>query len=358
MRTELKTKAVWRAGVIAVCVFAFAGSTGGQTESLPEETQKPLADSGTSGEANSTGKGGRQLLVVVGAAGEPRYGETFNRWCEQWLVQAAEADIAASSISGMVGDALPKDQLVARLGELAADETLEELWVVLIGHGTFDGKVARFNLAGPDITADEFFDLIGKREKLSVVVNCTSSSSPFISANKNRNCLIATATRDGFEQDFCHFGGFFVDAVVNPDNDLDKDRQVSLLEAFIAAGKATDAFYETEKRLATEHALIEDNGDGLGTPAAWFKGIRLSVDIKDQKPADGLRSNQVFFSRGRVERELSVEQRAERDRLEVEIESLRRRKNRMDEDDYYSQLESVLLQLARLYFPASGPDKQ
>lgn len=358
MSTKPNPIAMWTAVAVAGVVLVIARPLFAQTPAAPADPPVLVGESPVAEGASLTAKSARRLLVIVGAAGEERYGAMFAEWCDKWLSQAAEAGLIGESISGMVDDKSPRDQLITKLGEFAADETLEEAWIVLIGHGTFDGKVARFNLIGPDMTDAEFFNLIRDRKKLTVVINCTSSSSPFITANNNPGCLVVTATRDGFEENFCHFGKYFVDAVMDPVNDLDKDRQVSLLEAFIAAGKATSAFYATEKRLATEHALIDDNGDRLGTPAEWFKGIRLSVEVKDQKAADGMKANQVFFNPGKIERQLSVEQRAERDRLEAEIESLRERKNRMDEDDYYRQLESILVRLAKLYFPEPAPDKQ
>ena len=42
--------------------------------------------------------------------------------------------------------------------------------------------------------------------------------------------------------------------------------EAGALEAFLFASRKTTEFYKAENRLATEHALIEDNGDGLGTP--------------------------------------------------------------------------------------------
>src|SRR5262249_60020204 len=51
-------------------------------------------------------------------------------------------------------------------------------------------------------------------------------------------------------------------------------------------------FYEAEGRLATEHALLDDNGDGLGTPADWFRSVRAVKKVADGASADGLRSEE------------------------------------------------------------------
>ena len=78
--------------------------------------------------------------------------------------------------------------------------------------------------------------------------------------------MVVTATRSGSELNFARFGQYLADAIGDPQADLDKDGQVSLLEAFLMASGRVAEFYRTRIELATEHALIDDNGDRLGTP--------------------------------------------------------------------------------------------
>jgi len=122
-----------------------------------------------------------------------------------------------------------------------------------------------------------------------------------------------------------------------------------LLEAFLLASRRVVEFYNTEGRLATEHALVDDNGDGLGTPADWFRGIRAVKKAKEGASADGLRTHQFHLVRSPQEQKLSAAVRAKRDELERAIERLRDAKVQMKEDDYYRQLEKLFLELARLY---------
>jgi hypothetical protein len=122
-----------------------------------------------------------------------------------------------------------------------------------------------------------------------------------------------------------------------------------LLEAFLLASRQTQQFYKEAGRLATEHALLDDNGDGLGTPADWFSGVRATKTAANGKSVDGVRAQQLMLVRSAVEQELSPGVRARRDELEMQLGELRSHKGGMNEDDYYSQLESILLETARLY---------
>ena len=129
--------------------------------------------------------------------------------------------------------------------------------------------------------------------------------------------MIISATRSGNEQNFTRFGQHFAEAIADPQGDLDQDGQTSLLEAFLSASARVAEFYKTEGRLATEHALIDDNGDGLGTPADWFRGTRATKQPKDGRSLDGLRAHQFHLVRSAEEQRLSAEARARRDELEL-----------------------------------------
>jgi hypothetical protein len=158
---------------------------------------------------------------------------------------------------------------------------------------------------------------------------------------------VITATRSGSEIQYSRFGDYISQSIADPAADLDKDGQTSLLEAYLAASHGVEEFYKTEARLATEHALLDDNGDALGTPAAWFTGLRATRAAKDGAPLDGHRAHQWHLVPSLVEAAVPAETRAKRDDLELKIAALRDKKGTMAEDEYYAQLESLLLELAR-----------
>lgn len=298
--------------------------------------------------ATTNGTGSASILVVVGAAGEEEYAKVFTQTANRWRQTAEQAGARWREIG--LGETNGLSDL-DRLQGLLADEPKQssaELWLVLIGHGTFNGREARFNLRGPDLSASALAGWLKPFRRPVVVLNGSSSSGPFLNALSAPGRVIVTATRSGYEQNFARLGSYLAEAIADPKADLDKDGQTSLLEAFLMAARQVAEFYQTEGRLATEHALLDDNGDGLGTPADWFRGVRAVKRAEGGASLDGLRAHQLHLIRSAPEQRLSPAQRARRDELEQTIARLRESKSRLPEDDYYRQLETLLLELARL----------
>jgi hypothetical protein len=100
----------------------------------------------------------------------------------------------------------------------------------------------------------------------------------------------------------------------------------------------TADFYTRAGRLATEHALLEDNGDGVGR----------------EKPESG----EGLLARATYLDSLSIDEAAasaatgkllkERTRLEGEIEQLIARKGNMAEAEYETTLERLFIELAKV----------
>jgi len=291
----------------------------------------------------------RSLILILGAPGEPEYAEQFSAWAEMWKEAAAKGGLRATVIGQ--SNSPTNDDRTCLLNALATEVSRPtgELWLVFLGHGTFDGRAAKFNLRGPDISADELAAALKPCQRPLIVIQCASASSPFLTALSAPNRVIITATRSGNEVNVTRFGGYLAHAIANPSADLDKDGQTSLLEAFLLASRQTADFYKEQGRLMTEHPLLDDNGDGLGTPPDWFHGMRAVKTAAGGKSVDGVRAHQMMLVRGDAEQKLTPEVRARRDELEQKLSGLRSRKSAMQEDDYYKQLEAILVETARLY---------
>ena len=291
------------------------------------------------------------VLIVVGAPGSPEYESRFRQWAGQW--QAATEKASAESIPIGLGRELgttDHDRLQSILAEKAKVGTSREpLWIVLIGHGTFDGREAKFNLRGPDVTDLELLEWLKPVQRPVAVINCASASGPFLNRLSGPDRVIVTATRSGNEQNYARFGQHLAEAIANPRADLDKDGQVSLLEAYLTAGGRVEESYRAQSQLATEHALLDDNGDKLGTPADWFRGVRATRRAKDGAPLDGIRANQFVLIPSDHERKLPAEIRQKRDQLELSIAALRDEKEKLAADAYYERLEPLMVELAKLY---------
>ena len=298
------------------------------------------------GDSGQSDKSDQAVVIVAGAEGSSEYKEKFESWAEAWKNSASHTQLSVIGLGGDKDES--KKQLQDAIEKLANDSQLQEVWLVLIGHGTFDGKRAKFNLKGPDVEAEELKAWLEPMKARVVILNCTSSSSPFINALSGDGRIIVTATRDGFEHNFARFGDFLARSVDDQAIDLDKDGQTSVLEAFLAASRGAADFYQQENRIATEHALLDDNGDAKGTPADWFEGVRADRRPKSGVP-DGLLANQVFLNRRGVENSLSTEARKTRDGLEAELETIRLKKGKMDESEFLRKIEPVLVRLAELY---------
>ena len=206
------------------------------------------------------------------------------------------------------------------------------------------------------MAAKELAEWLEPCDRPLAVVNCSSASAPFINRLSGPRRVVVTATKSGYELNYSRFGGYLAEAISDRKIDIDKDAQISLLEAFLAASARTAEFYEQEARLATEHALIDDNGDGLGTPAEWFRGTRAVRRAKDGASLDGTRARQLHLIRSPAEQSLAPDVRARRDELERAVALLRDGKPEdADEDAYYAELETLLVELARLYASLEEP---
>jgi hypothetical protein len=291
------------------------------------------------------------VVVVVGAAGSREYGQQFHQWAERWQAAAAEGGAAVHGV-GEDADANRDDR--EHLRELLQSQTGQStapLWVVLIGHGTFDGQHAKFNLRGPDVTAAELDSWLQPVERPQVIINCSSSSAPFINRLSASKRVVVTATKSGFELNYARFGEYLCAAIVDSEADLDKDGQTSLLEAFLSASARVSEFYAQEARLRTETALMDDNGDGRGTPAAWFRGIHTTRQPRDAATEpDGPRAHQIHLVPHSREQEMPPSLREQRDELELQIVRLRESRDGTEsEDEYYAALEPLLVKVARIY---------
>ncbi len=290
-----------------------------------------------------------EVVVVVGAPGEAAYGHQFNEWSQKWKSAAEKARAGVTVIGeAPAGGNDDRAQLEKALQGLAG-ESDDVLWLVMIGHGTFDGRVAKFNLRGPDVSAEQLSAWLKLVRRPLAVVQCASASAPFINRLSGEGRVVITATKSGDEKNFARFGQYIASAISDPAADLDKDSQVSLLEAYLTACRQVEEFYAGGARLATEHALLDDNGDGLGSPAAWFKGVRATRRAKESKAIDGVRAHQLHLVPSAREQQMPAEVRKRRDELELKIAAHRENKTAMPEEKYYERLEELMVALARVY---------
>jgi hypothetical protein len=280
-------------------------------------------------------------VIINGASGEEEYGKQFQQWANDLQTVLSNRygfDVAkvrllkeAQATAGEV-----KKTFNNLRSELQPDNVL---FVFFIGHGSFDGKESKFNLVGPDLPASEYSALLtALPTKRVVVMNMSSASGEFAKSLSAKGRIVITATRNGQETNATHFPGFFIDALNATDSDTDQDGHISILEAFIYANRLTAEFYTRSGRLATEHALLEDNGDGVGHERVESgEGLLARATYLDSLTVAEAAENVAIAKLLR-----------ERTRLEGEIEQLIARKSNLQETEYEANLERLFIELAKV----------
>ncbi len=304
----------------------------------------------TAQSAESSGKAER-IVLVIGAAGQEKYEQQFATWSERWKKIASDKQ-ATLTVIGETVDARHTDRELLRRVLTSNSDQSAATWLICIGHGTFDGKTARFNLRGPDLTADQLSQYCDKIKHPLAVINCFSASGAFLKPLSGENRVVVTATKSGHEFYFSHFGNFLSQAHSQKQADLDHDGQISLLEGYLTACRETGNYYRKKGEIATEHALLDDNADLSGSRSDQFQGLRRIPEKQSATTVlpDGHRAHQfTLFSPQQFEL-LTGETKSKRDELEIKILELKQRKQSFSSlDEYYQKLEPLMIELSYVY---------
>jgi len=287
----------------------------------------------------AVGSAQAHVLIVSGLGGEQKYIDDFHEWGTSMVDAARERfglpreNVVYLSenpsrdpdrITGVSRKENIEREILAMGGRAGADD---RILILLIGHGGADSRGARFNVPGPNLTAEDLAGyLTAFPTQPVVVVNAASASGGFQAALAGPKRAIITATRSEMEQNETLFGGFFVAAFAAEGADANKDGRVSIHEAYEYAMVEVERAYRTTNRLQMERARIE--GDLALARAFNLGGGTVSA------PADASPELRALY--------------AERQRLEDAVADLRLRSGEMEPALYQAQLESLLLDLARL----------
>jgi hypothetical protein len=290
------------------------------------------------------------LLIVVGLAGNPEHGALFHKWGTQLAESSARLGVPAERLTYLVdapmeGDKLTtgkstREEIVKALDGIAKQASADDVVLVtLIGFGTYTGGEAKFNLPGPDMTPVEFDAQLKKLPSKQIVfVNTSSASGPFVEKLSGPGRTVVTATRNGAEQYATLFGGYFVDALTSEAADADKNKRITVLEAFKYAKGEVAKAYEREGFLSTEHALLDDDGDKEGSQDP-------GTTAKDGKVANLLALGSTDAANLPADPKLRALY-LERQELEHRVELLRLRKDQMDAATYTRELEKAVTAVA------------
>ena len=280
----------------------------------------------------------KYAVIINGPGGEAVYTKQFEEWTAQ--LSSLLSDRYGFDAKKITVPRATAEEVKGVFGTLKTQlDANNVLFVFLIGHGSFDGKESKFNLIGPDLSASEYNALLSALPTRRVVVfNMSSASGEFIKSLAAKGRIVVTATRNGQETNATRFTGFFISALQATDADTDQDGHTSVLEAFVYANRLTGDFYKRAGRLATEHALIDDNGDGVGHEKVEAgEGLLARATYLDSLSVDEAAATAAA---GRLLKE--------RTRLEGEIEQLIARKGNLPETEYEATLERLFIELAKV----------
>jgi len=280
-------------------------------------------------------------VTVAGLGGEPDYEQRF-------IATAMDLDKVFKASSGAHVYTLTGAQATrARLSETMATiarqaKPEDDLVVTLIGHGSYDGVEYKFNLVGPDISANDLAAMCDRvQARRQLIVNTTSASGGSVAALQRPGRGVIAATKNGTEKNATVFARYWAEALQDPTADVDKSESISAMEALSYADKKTAAFYESQKRLATEHPVFEDTGHGEPIKVSAAEGregaLLASLTVVRIGAAQAAMSDPA-------KRDLMLK----KEELEQKIDALKYQKAAMEPGEYKKQLTEALLELAKV----------
>ncbi len=281
-------------------------------------------------------------VIVTGLGGEKEFDDEFANLGKRLSDGLHRSGLDANHVTLLPAKSAHKEEIARVLQDIAGKSRKEDtLLLFLVGHGSYDGRDYKFNVIGPDPTAAEIRQWLDKIPAgKQVIVDSSSSSGAATEVWSRAGRVVITATRNGQERNATVFMRFFAEALTDPAADIDKNGTVSALEAFRYAEQHTAKFYESASRIATEHPMLDDNGDGKG--------------VKDPSPqnGEGILAGQVALvrngaSQARVDTAEARDLRTQKEKLENDIATLKYNKASLEAGEYKQKMDSLLLELAR-----------
>ena len=288
----------------------------------------------------------RHALIVTGATGGPLYAVQYREWSDtlaRTLADALKFDparIVVLSETDTADRAATAANVRRHLSALRQSLRRDDLlFVVLIGHGTFDGVDAKFNLVGPDMESAEWASLLRAIPGRLVFVNSAAASFPFLERLAGPRRVVVSATDSVAQRFDTVFPQHFISALSDEASDIDKNGRVSIWEAFAAASAGVRRYYQQRGQLTTERPLLDDNGDGIGREATGTAedGSLASRTYLDEPSPDAPPTDEVLLQ--------LLQQRAA---LEAEVDDLKVKKAFMQPHEYAAEFERLMIELSKI----------
>lgn len=263
-------------------------------------------------------------LVVGGLGGDAEYAERFKQASEALHDALVTVAPAAESARLLNGDAATREAILEAIADIGT-RPADDFVLVLIGHGSADASTWRFNIPGPDITTEDLVAaLAGVSAPRQVVIAAASASGALLNVLPEAQRVVVTATKSAGEINAVRFPVYLADALRDGSADIDRNEILTLAELYRYATARTAEYYAEQKLLASEHS-------------------RLMGEFADQVAIGRLGALRQAGSDPEVA--TLLERRRE---LEQAFYAVRARRGSLDSADYFAELKTVLLDIARL----------
>ncbi len=307
-------------------------------------------------------------LIISGSGGTEEYQKKFVDWGSRLRTVLTEKlgheedKVVWLAESGIEGATCVEESTLENVRHQISSlvesvTTSDQVFIYLIGHGSYFYEELKFHIPGSDLTAQELNDLISRLHPRNLVlINAASSSAGFINILSGEGRIICTSTKSVQEDNATEFMEFFLQSLEEESADLDHDERITVYEACKQAAVLTEAWYVTSGFLATEHALIDDNGDALGTrlvpditeDSETGKSQEQTEEENSAKPEeDGTLASRVFLKEFVFPPDTPEDLIEQYKHLLTQVEDLKARKGELEEKQYYKQLEILLVQAAQ-----------
>lgn len=312
-----------------ICLFALAAAAliarPLRAQELQDEAAGPAANAAPAQTPGPDPAQIRRALIVCGLPGDAEHRKLFAESIEAlYAALISRHGFAAERIAVLFsGDTEEKDgpalkasrgpatreALAAAAAELENElQPDDALWTFVFGHAHFDGRSSWLNVPGSDMNQIEFGKLfagIKCREQAFFVT--TSASGYYLKPLAAPGRIVIVATEADFEVNETIFPHKLVKLLAEPpalaEFDIDGDGRATLLDAYLGAARDTAQEYASGELLATEHALIDDNGDGRGTelqidylPEELGGRLRAGRTKPAPRPGDGALARQIALA--------------------------------------------------------------
>ncbi len=226
-------------------------------------------------------------------------------------------------------------------------QTGDLLWMVIVGHGSYRDGQSKVNLPGPDLSDRDLVSALSKipKDRALVFVHTGSASGGFLEALSAEGRVVITATKSPAQRNSTVFGTFFAAAFAEARADSDQDGFVSALEGFQFAAAEVERYYGDQNLLVTENALLDDNGDRIGSLAPSRLGGDSGKDDGAVSARMVLGASALTGVVRTAENAVFLDRKLE---LQRSLDSLRRQKAALEETLYLAELQRILVEMAKI----------